>query len=317
MDFSEASQAEIGDNLELIVTWNATMDRLDAMQLFVRVAELGSFSAVAQQMDIARSVVTRQVAALENHLGVKLMARSTRRLALTAGGAAYLEKCRVILTLVETAESDVAEERQTPRGAIRISLPLRYGLKRLAPLLLEFAQRYPEVSLEMDYSDRRANLIEEGIDLAIRITSRLEPGNVARRIATEHMVVVAAPDYLARHGTPRHPADLIHHECLGYTAATNHNWQFRIDGKLESFPVRSRISTNNGDVLVDAATLSLGITCQPEFIAAGHLADGRVRIILAEFPLPELGVYAILPGNRYIPHRVRVLMDWLAKQIAR
>lgn len=287
------------------------------MQLFVRVAELGSFSAVAQQMDVARSVVTRQVAALERHLGVKLMARSTRRLTLTAAGAAYLEKCRVILNLVETAESAVGEENQAPRGIIRISVPLSYGRKRLAPLLLDFAGQYPEVSLEMDFSDRRTNLIEEGIDLAIRVTSRLEAGDIARRIATERLFVVAAPEYLARRGTPQHPKDLIHHECLGYTVAAGHHWQFRIDGKFESFAVHSQLSANNGSVLVDAAIRALGIACQPEFIVADYLADGRVREILADFPLPELGVYVVLPGNRYVPHRVRVLMDWLAEKIAR
>ncbi len=176
------------------------MDRLAAMHLFVRVAELGSFSAVAQQLGVARSVVTRQIAALEAHLGVKLMARSTRRLALTSAGTAYLEKCRVILNLVEAAETDVAEERLTPRGNIRISLPLSFGLKRLAPLLLDFSQRHPEVALDMDYSDRRVNLIEEGIDLSIRITRRLEPGDVARKIGTGRMLAVASPEYLARHG---------------------------------------------------------------------------------------------------------------------
>ena len=160
------------------------MDRLDAMHLFLRVAELGSFSAVAQQLGLARSVVTRQIAALESHLGVKLMVRSTRRLALTSAGTAYLEKCRVILNLVEAAETDVAEERLIPRGNIRISLPLSFGIKRLAPLLLDFSQRYPEVSLDMDYTDRRVKLIEEGIDLSIRITRRMDPGDVVRKIGT-------------------------------------------------------------------------------------------------------------------------------------
>ncbi|MDD5296773.1 MAG: LysR family transcriptional regulator [Rhodocyclaceae bacterium] len=291
------------------------MDRLEAMHVFVRVAELGSFSAVAQQMGVARSAVTRQVAALENHLGVKLMARSTRKLTLTGAGAAYLEKCRVILNLVETAESDVAEERQIPRGAIRVSLPLSYGLKCLAPLLLDFARQYPQVSLEMDYSDRRVKLIEEGMDLAIRVSSRMDPGDVARRLGTERMVVVASPDYLARHGTPLHPADLAHHECLGYTGAPSQAWQFRVDGRTESFPVRTRLSANNGEVLTEAAARSLGITCQPEFIAGAYLANGRVKEILADFPWPELGVYAVLPGNRHIPHRVRALMDWLASAI--
>ena len=289
------------------------MDRLDAMRLFLRVAELGSFSAVALQTGVARSVVTRQIAALETHLGVKLMARSTRRLALTSAGAAYLEKCRVILNLVEAAEADVAEERLTPRGNIRISLPLSFGLKRLAPLLLDFSQRHPDVSLDMDYSDRRINLIEEGIDLAIRITRRLEPGDVARKIGTGRMLLVAAPDYLARHGRPQHPAELAHHECLGYTnAGSTMPWQFMINGQLEGFTLRSRINANNGEVLTEAAAQGLGITLQPDFIVASFLAAGRVEAILADFPVPELGIYAMLPSNRHVPHRVRVLMDTLA-----
>lgn len=293
------------------------MDRLDAMHLFIRVAELGSFAAVAQQLGVARSVVTRQIAGLEAHLGVKLMARSTRRLALTSAGTAYLEKCRVILNLVEAAETDVAEERLTPRGNIRISLPLSFGLKRLAPLLLDFSQRYPEVGLDMDYSDRRVNLIEEGIDLSVRITRRLDGGDVARRIGAGRMQVVAAPDYLARHGRPQHPSELIHHECLGYTAGgAAQQWQFMVDGQLASFPVRSRIHANNGDVLTEAAAQGLGITVQPDFILEGFLAGGRVEAILKDFPIPELGIYAMLPSNRHVPHRVRVLMDFLAAGLA-
>ena len=293
------------------------MDRFDAMRLFIRVAELGSFSAVALQAGVARSVVTRQIAALETHLGVKLMARSTRRLALTSAGSAYLEKCRVILNLVEAAEADVAEERLIPRGNIRLSLPLSFGIRRLAPLLLDFSQRHPEVSLDMDYSDRRINLIEEGIDLAIRITRRLEPGDVARKIGAGRMLVVAAPEYLARHGRPQHPAELAHHECLGYTHAGNPMpWQFLVNGQPESFPVRSRINANNGDVLTEAATQGLGITLQPDFIVASYLDAGRVERILADFAIPELGIYAMLPSNRHVPHRVRVLMDTLAAALA-
>ena len=285
------------------------------MQLFVRVAELGSFSAAARQKNIARSAVTRLVAALEEHLGTRLMARSTRRLALTSAGVAYLAKCREILNLVEGAESDAAEDRRMPRGAIRISVPLSYGLKRLAPVLLEFTQRYPDVALEMDFSDRRANLIQEGIDLAIRITLRPELHDVNRRISTERMVVLAAPDYLKRHGTPQHPADLIHHVCLNYTVSENHMWRFYIGSKVDKFPVHSRVSANNGELLLEAAVRSLGITCQPEFIAAEYVADGRLKEILSDFQMPELGVFGVLPGNRQVPHRVRVLLDWLAQKI--
>jgi DNA-binding transcriptional LysR family regulator len=293
------------------------MDRFAAMRLFVRVAELGSFSAVAQQMGVARSVVTRQVAALEQHLGCKLMARSTRSLTLTSAGAAYLEKCRVILNLVEAAETDIASERQTPRGPIRISLPLSFGVKRVAPLLLEFARRHPEVTLDMDYSDRRVNLIEEGIDLSIRVTRRLDAGDVARRIGTSRMRVLASPDYLSRHGQPAHPAELAHHVCLGYTnAGAATTWQFVVDGQLENFPIRSRINANNGDVLTEAAAQGLGIVCQPDFIAGSFIAAGRVVEILVDYPGPELGIYAMLPSNRHIPYRVRVLMDFLAARLA-
>ena len=293
------------------------MDRLDAMQLFVRVAELGSFAGAAQQLGVARSVVTRQIAGLEAHLGVKLMARSTRRLTLTSAGTAYLEKCRVILNLVEAAEIGVAEERQTPRGNIRISLPLSFGLKRLAPLLLDFSQRYPEVALDMDYSDRRVNLIEEGIDLSIRVTRRLDAGDVARRIGTSRMRVLASPDYLSRHGQPAHPAELAHHVCLGYTnAGAATTWQFVVDGQLENFPIRSRINANNGDVLTEAAAQGLGIACQPDFIAGSFIAAGRVVEILVDYPGPELGIYAMLPSNRHIPHRVRMLMDFLGERLA-
>lgn len=284
------------------------------MQLFVRVAELGSFSAAAQQLGVARSVVTRQVAALEAHLGIKLMVRSTRRLALTSAGTSYLGKCRVILNLVEAAEIGVDEERQIPRGNIRISLPLSFGLKRLAPLLLDFSQRYPEVSLDMDYTDRRVNLIDEGFDLAIRITYRLADTDVARKIGTSRILAVASPDYLAKHGQPQHPSELIHHECLGYTARANAlSWPFIVNGQIENFPIRSRINASNGDVLTEAAAQGLGIARQPDFITGSFIAEGRLQKILQEFPIPELGIYALLPSNRHIPFRVRALIDFLGE----
>lgn len=293
------------------------MDRLDAMRLFVRVAELGSFSAVAQQLGVARSVVTRQVAALESHLGAKLMARSTRRLMLTSAGTAYLEKCRVILNLVEAAETGVAEAQQTPRGSIRISVPLSFGLKRIAPLLLGFSKAYPEVALDMEFSDRRSHLIEEGLDLSIRITRRLGSNDVARRIGSSRLLVLASPEYLARHGEPRHPQELIHHECLGYTSGGSAQvWQFTVDGELTTIPVRSRLHANNGEVLTEAAANGMGITLQPDFVADDYLRAGRVQAILTNFPVAELGIYVMLPGNRQVPHRVRVLMDYLAEHLS-
>jgi len=294
------------------------MDRLEAMRQFVRVAELGSFSAVAQQQGIARSIVTRHIAALEAHLGTQLIARSTRRLSLTSAGNDYLEKCRVILNLVDAAESGAAAERQVPRGRIRLSIPLSYGRRYLGPLLLEFVRLYPEVSLDIDYIDRRSNLIEDGVDLAVRIAAQLEPGTVARRLGTTRLLVVASPQYLARHGDPRHPGDLIHHECLGYTGTGNPgHWEFLIDGRAQSFPIRSRLQSNNGEALVDAAVSGFGITAGPEFMVDRALAAGQLRQTLAKFPVAVPGIYGVLPGHRHVPHRVRALLDFIAERLAK
>lgn len=291
------------------------MDRLLAMETFVRVAEAGSFAAVAERLNLARSVVTRQIAALEAHLGVKLLTRSTRSLHLTPEGAAYLEKCRDILGLVAAAEGDLAGERQAPRGVIRMSLPMSLGLRRLMPLLADFAGLYPEVEVMLEFSDRRVNLVEEGFDLALRVSTRLDPGSVARRLGTSRMAVVAAPAYLERHGHPARPEALLEHQCLGYTLAPQSSWTFLIDGVWRSVPVRGRFQANNGDALLEAAERGLGITCQPTFITAEAVRAGRLLQLLPDFPLPELDIHALFPGHRYLPHRVRVLADYLAERI--
>jgi DNA-binding transcriptional LysR family regulator len=244
------------------------------------------------------------------------MVRSTRRLSLTSAGTAYLEKCRVILNLVEAAETDVAEDRAVARGNIRVGLPLSFGLKRLAPLLLEFAESHPQVSLEMDYTDRRVDLVEEGFDLSIRITSRLGPGDVVRKLGSCKLVTVASPAYLARHGRPLRPADLAGHECLAYMGDPNPStWTYGSGERAETVFVRSRFSANNGDTLADAAARGLGITMQPDFIAGPYVEDGTLEPVLQAFAPAELGIYALLPGTRHMPYRVRVLIDFLSERL--
>lgn len=293
------------------------MSKLKSMSMFVRVAELGSFSAAARQLGIARSIVTRHIAQLESELGIKLITRSTRRLTLTSAGSAYLEKCREILDLIESAETELAQEHQALRGVVRISLPLSYGIKRLAPLLLDFAEQHPAVHLEMNYTDSQVDLIEEGVDLAIRVTRRLADSDIVRRIGTVRVLVAASPAYLARHGEPRHPAELIDHDCLSYTGSGNFDvWQFLVDGVPTGFSVRAHLHSNNGDVLNQAAVKDMGITYQPDFIVAESIETGRVKPILSAYPPPELGVYVMLPSNRQIPYRVRVLIDFLANRLA-
>lgn len=289
------------------------MNRLDAMNLFVRVADLGSFAAVANQLGVARSVVTRQIAALEEHLGVKLMVRTTRQLTLTTAGTSYLQKCRTILDLIDAAEADVMEERLTPRGNLRVSLPLSFGLKRIAPLLPDFLKRYPDISLALDFTDRHVNLIDEGVDLAIRITARLDPGDVARKIGEMRLLAVASPAYQAQHGRPADPSELSAHACLGYSPkANNRPLTFQIDGQTENIYLPFRLQANNGDALAEAAAQGLGITLQPDFIVADYLARGALVRVLEGFEPPPLGIYAMLPSNRYLPHRVRALIDFLA-----
>lgn len=293
------------------------MNQLEAMNLFVKVAELGSFTAAASQLGLARSVVTRQIAALEKHLGIMLMTRSTRSLSLTSAGNTYLEKCRVILDLVQEAEAGVMAERLIPRGQLRVSLPLSYGLRSLVPLLLEFSQTYPDIRLAMDFSDRRLNLIEEGIDLSIRITNKIDSGEIVRRLGNSRLLTVAAPEYLARHGCPQTPGELGEHACLGYSDQVNNRpWSFGVNGQLESVYLPLRLQANNGDALAEAAVQGMGIAMLPEFIVAEHLAAGRLEVLLDAYEPPILGIYAVLPSNRYMPHRVRVLVDFLSGKLA-
>ncbi len=285
------------------------------MKVFVRVAEAGSFAAVAVQQDVARSAVTRQVAALEARLGTKLIARSTRRLSLTAAGTVYLEKCREILTLVEEAEGDLSDARRELRGNIRLSVPLSLGVRYLTAMLCDFSSAHPQVNLEIDFSDRHLDLIAEGLDLTLRVTPQLDDTVVARRLGTCRSVVAASPGYLARHGRPRHPRELIDHECFGYVPVLRNRWPFVIKRKLTWVRTRGRIQANNGDALLDAAIRGLGISYQPTFVAAEALRDGRVEAILQDYPPMEMGLYAIFPGGRYVPYRVRALVDFLGMRI--
>lgn len=293
------------------------MDKLNAMQLFVRVAETGSFTAVADQLDVARSVVTRQISGLEKQLGTKLMTRSTRSLTLTTAGSAYLEKCRVILNMVDVAESSLRKENTEPRGRIRLGLPLSFGLQRLMPALLEFVQTYSHIELVMDFSDRRSKLIEEGIDLSIRITHRLEPGDIVRKLGESRLLTVASPQYLAEHSHPKHPRDLAHHACLVYSQDfQSTTWSYRSKEGVQDVVIRPRLVANNGEALLQAATQGMGITRPPDFMVQPYLDNGSVLPVLTKFEPEPLGIYAVLASNRYIPHRVSVLIDFLAAKLA-
>ena len=293
------------------------MNKLDSMQTFVRVAEAGSFTAVAQQLHVDRSVITRQIAALEQHLRVKLITRSTRSLTLTSTGSVYLEQCRSILEQVDSAESGLAQATSSPHGRLRVGLPFAYGLQQLMPLLLDFMLEHPHIELLTDFSDQHANLVEEGLDISIRITTRLAPTDVVRRLGHCRLLTLASPDYLSREGKPTTPEQLRQHACLVYGFdAQSTKWHYQgLDHKPLSVTVSGRLASNNGVALMQAAARGLGLTQQPDFIAAPFLAREEVVPVLKRYQSPALGIYAVLPSNRYIPHRVNVLIDYLATRL--
>jgi DNA-binding transcriptional LysR family regulator len=291
------------------------MDRLAAMQTFVRVAEAGSFTAVADQLNVARSAITRQIASLEAHLGVKLIARSTRRLSLTSAGATYLEQCREILDRIDQAEGDLAGERQTLRGTIRATVPLSFGLLHLTPLILDFSQTHPDIHIDVDFNDRRVNLIEEGMDLALRITENLPDTTVARRVTTCRFAVVASPAYLQLHGEPQHPDELARHACLAYSLASRSSWPFLIGGQPHPVEIGGPFTANNATVLLDAALRGIGIAYQPTFVVADAIRQGSLMPILTKFPTPILDMFAVFPGTRFVPPRVRAFVDFLAARL--
>lgn len=291
------------------------MDRLSAMQAFVRVAEAGSFAAVAEQLGLARSAVTRQIAALERHLGVKLLARTTRRLSLTQEGLVYLAQCRDILDRLERADASVAAERQAVRGLIRMTVPMSFGIRHFMPLAIEFARAHPDMAVDLELSERRIDLVEEGIDLGLRVADSLPPHQVARRLFACRFVVVASPDYLRAHGTPSRPDDLRRHACLGYSLAARAHWQFQVEGELHAIETVGRFSADSGEALLQAALAGMGIALQPTFIAGDAVRSGALVHLLPEFPVPPKTAWLIFPGNRFVPNRVRQFADFLAERL--
>lgn len=294
------------------------MDRLQAMRVFATVVESGSFARAAEQLRLSPTAASRHVAELERHLGAQLLQRSTRRLHLTGVGADYYDRCRTILADVEEAEAQASTAESQPRGTLRISLPHSFGLRYIAPLIPEFCKRYPDLQLELSFSDRIVDLVEEGIDMAVRITGELKTSMVARRLAPARIVCCASPAYLERHGTPQHPDDLRHHNCLIYSYAPSANtWTFLRDGRPYEVQVKGRLRANSGDMSRMAAVAGLGIAPLPSFMICDELRSSRLLPILADYPLPEINVYAVyLPGARRAA-RIRAMAEYLWDALGR
>ncbi|KFG67087.1 LysR family transcriptional regulator [Microvirga sp. BSC39] len=294
------------------------LDRVTSMQVFVRVAALGSFSAAARALDLSQTMVTKHVAALEDRLGVKLLHRSTRKLVLTEGGRDYLTACERILAEIEEAEASASLDRIEPRGTLRLNVPLTFGFRHIAPALPEFNRLHPDVSFDLGLADRFVDLIEEGWDLAIRIGRLKDSSLVARRLADCRIVVCAAPSYLKKHGAPQSLDDLSRHNCLGYTlpsAVEANRWTFGRDGEIV-VPVQGNLRANNGDALLAAAIAGQGLIYQPTFIVGDSLRNGSLVPVLGGYPIHPPGIHAVLPSGRQAPAKVRVFIEFLARRFA-
>lgn len=295
------------------------MDRLHSMEVFRRVAEEGGFSAAGRSLGLSKSVVSKQVQALEQHLGVRLLNRTTRRLSLTEAGQRYLERCVAILDELEDAERAVTELSANPRGILRVNVPVAFGLLHLAPLLPEFLRRYPELEMEVTLNDRFVDLVEEGFDAAVRITRLEDSTLIARRLAPCRGWICAAPAYLERRGRPQRPEELSRHNCLIYAyARQTKEWRLAdAQGHEYRVPVHGKLRANNGELLLEAACQGEGIVLMPDFIAYQAVRDGRLVRLLREYTAMDINVYAVYPYTRHVSAKVRVFVDYLAEKLGR
>ena len=288
------------------------------MTVFAKVVEQGSFARAAERLSISASACSRQVAELEAHLGSRLLNRTTRRLSLTEIGQGFYERCVQLLADLGEAEQAAAETAARPRGTLRLTTSINFGVRHVSPAIGAFLAKYPEVKFDVSLSDRIVDLVEEGYDLAIRIGSAGGETVVARKLGEARMVACASPAYLKAHGAPRTPEDLARHRCLTYEYMPVRNvWPFRgKDGREHAVRVSGPLHSNNGDLLAAAAVAGVGIAYEPEFILGPDLKAGRLVPILSAYSSPLGPIYAAYPSRRYLSAKVRAFVDFLAERFA-
>ena len=289
------------------------MDRLRACEVFVTVVSRGGFARAADALDTSPANVTRYVNELEAHLGTRLLNRTSRKLSLTEGGEMLYARCKSILDDVAETEGLVSLASVEPRGRLRINAPVSFGIRHLAPLWPEFMRKYPGVELDVALIDRVVDIVDEGYDLAIRISRAGSTDHAARKLATSRNILCASPAYLARSGHPATPAGLIDHRCIGYTyAATGDEWQL-FDSESKPHPVRvnCHMHTNNGDTARAAALAGQGVIWQPTFLVGNDLRAGTLVRVLPEYHLPEIDVLALYPSRRHLSAKTRAVIDFL------
>jgi DNA-binding transcriptional LysR family regulator len=292
------------------------MDRLTAMQVFVEVASSGSFSATADKLEMSRAMVTRYVAELEQWLGARLLQRTTRSVTLTDAGENCLRRSQQMLALMENVEEESSSHGTTLRGQLRITCSMSFAYAQMAAAVVDFLTLHPQLKIDLNASEGALNLIESRIDLAIRISAEPDPSLIGRVLAPCHSVLVASPAYLAQHGVPQTPTDLAAHRCLSYANFGKSVWKLQRGEEASEVRVASHFSANEATALLWAARAGGGIALQPTYQANMYLRDGSLQVVLPDWKLPAMAIYAMYPSRKHLSPAVRALLDFLVQRFA-
>jgi DNA-binding transcriptional LysR family regulator len=294
------------------------MDRLKQMECFVAVAHRGSLTAAARAEGVAPAVIGRRMDALEERLGVKLLVRTTRRISLTHEGGAFLEDCQRLLAEFANAEASVSEGGVKASGHLRITAPAGFGRRHVAPLVPGFLAAHPDVSLSLNLSDRVVDIVNEGVDCAVRVGDLPDSSLVGVRLADNRRLCVASPAYLQRAGTPQHPAELSRHACLTLSseASQTRGWAFTVDGQIIHLRPSGRLDCSDGQVLHEWCLQGLGIAWRSSWEVEADIADGRLAPVLEHHAAPPNGIYAVFTHAKHLPLRVRLWIDFLKHSYA-
>ena len=292
------------------------MNALSDIAVFVRVVESGSFTRAAESLEISKAAVSKYVNRLEQRLGARLLHRTTRRLATTEAGQALFSRSAAALAELSEAEQDVAQFTAKPSGVLRVTAPTYFGTTTLAPQLKHFRARYPEVTLDLDLSDRIVDLVKERFDVAVRISALKDSSLVAMRLAPVPLVLIGAPAYFQRRPPPAVPADLSAHDCLGYSIVpTPNEWRFRSPrGQRIAVTIKSPIHCNNDFALKQFVLDGLGLAVFPRFFVEQELASGRLVQVLADYPAPELAMHAVYETRRHLLPKLRAFLNFLGER---
>ena len=292
------------------------MDRFESMSAFVSVAKAGGFSAAARALGIPLATISRRVADLERELGARLLHRSTRQVVLTETGQSFFATCQRVLDDLKDAEEAVTGEYRTPKGEMTITAPMGFGRLHLQPVALEFLAVYPDINLKLLLVDRVAHLVEENIDLALRISELPDSSLIARPLGHVKMVVSAGPEYLKRRGTPQHPSDLVHHDCIAWsTLGPLNSWWFREGTSDQTFPIHTRLSTTSADSAIAAARAGLGLVQTTSYQAEQGVRDGKLVLALRPFECPPTPVSLVYASQRLLPLKVRAFIDFAVPRL--